>query len=117
MRKIIGYYLVFLCVVVTGYWIVTLTDGSLKEGTIEIGFHVFSELIMAVLCLVGGLMMIMKHPHARNIALIGMAMVMYSVLNAAGYFGELHEWGAVAMFVFMFIITSAFLLALILRKG
>lgn len=116
MRRVVGYYLVSLFIVVCGYWIATLSGGGVDEGRFEIGFHVFSEILMAVLCLIGGLLLIRKHRLGAIVASIGMGMVLYSVLNAAGYFGEQQEWGMVGMFLTLFIVTTALFFALVFKK-
>jgi hypothetical protein len=112
--RIIGYYLIFLAVAITSYWIMTLSSGSYPEGKIEIAFHVFSEILMAFFCLLSGILVLKKNKHGRNLSIIGLSMIVYSVLNAAGYFGERDHLSLTIMFMALFLITS---IALIIQLG
>ena len=115
--KLIGYYSIFLAVTITAYWIMTLSSGSYPEGKIEIAFHVFSELLMAFICLLGGIFLLKKNKHGRNLSIIGFSMILYSVLNAAGYFGERNELRLTIVFMALFLITSmALIIQLELKK-
>jgi hypothetical protein len=107
--KIVGYYSIFISVAIIGYWIMTLTTGAYQEGKIEISFHVFSEILMALTCLISGILLIMNKNIGGKINIIGLSMILYSVLNAAGYFGERNEWSLTAMFVSLFVVTSVML--------
>jgi hypothetical protein len=104
--KIIGYYSIFLAIAITGYWIMTISSVSYPEGKIEIAFHVFSEILMAFICLLSGIFLLKKKKHARNLSIIGFSMILYSVLNAAGYFGERNELSLTIMFMALFLLTS-----------
>lgn len=104
--KIIGYYSIFLAIAIIGYWIMTLSSERYPEGKIEITFHVFSEILMASICLLSGIFLLKNIKLGRNMSIIGFSMILYSVLNAAGYFGERNELTLTIMFLFLFLITS-----------
>jgi len=104
--KIIAYYSIFLAVAIIGYWIMTLSSGNYAEGKIEISFHVFSEILMAIICFLGGILLLIKNKHGRNLSIVGFSMILYSVLNAAGYFGERNELSLTIMFLALFLISS-----------
>lgn len=114
--KIIAYYSIFLFVSVTGYWILTLSGKAYPEGKIEISFHVFSELLMASICLVSGILLLMNNKISRKLNIAGLSMILYSVLNAAGYFGERNELILTGMFIALFVITSITLIIQIKMK-
>lgn len=67
-------------------WVTIIFSGQIFESTLEISFHIFSELIMALFCITGGVMVIMKHKSRQKIIIIAYAMVVYSLLNAIGYY-------------------------------
>lgn len=115
-NKIIGYYAIFLSVAIIGYWIMTLLSERYPEGRIEIAFHVFSELLMASICLLSGIFLLMKNKLGKKLSIIGFSMILYSVLNAAGYFGERNELILTAMFMALFLITSIALIVLLKFK-
>ena len=104
--KLIGMYLIFLFIAITAYWIITLSGKAYPEGPVEITFHVVSELLMAAICLIGGVLLLLKHAMGIKLSIAGLSMIIYSVLNAAGYFGERGDWIMVAIFMALLLITS-----------
>lgn len=104
--KFIGIYLIFLFVTITAYWIITLSAKAYPEGPVEITFHVISELLMAAICLIGGVLLLLKHAMGFKLSIAGLSMIIYSLLNAAGYFGERGDWIMAAIFIALLLITS-----------
>jgi hypothetical protein len=88
MKKRIAYFSIFLGLVVIGMWLNLLMKGSISERPTAIGFHIFVEFVMAVICLVSGTMMIRNKPYSIETNMLGMGMVVYSTLNAAGNYGQ-----------------------------
>lgn len=105
--KIIAYYSIFIGISVIAMWIMILLTQTLPEGKTELSFHLFSEFLMAVLCLVSGILLLQNKPIGRLLNIIGSGMVIYSVLNAAGYYGERNETQMMIMFIVLFILTIA----------
>lgn len=104
--KIIGVYSIFLGVAVLGMWAIILLKNKIPEGFTEVLFHLFSELIMAVICIVSGSRLLMKENKATNLNLFGLGMVIYSVLNAAGNYGQKGENTIMIIFLAIFAITT-----------
>jgi hypothetical protein len=115
--KIIGYYSIFLFIAITGYWIITLKGHGYSEGKIEITFHVFSELLMAFICLISGLLILLNQSMGRKLNIVGLSMILYSVLNAAGYFGQHNEWKMAIMFLALFILSLTVLTMLLFKNS
>jgi hypothetical protein len=88
MKKRIAYFSIFLGLMVIGMWLDLLLKGSINEGTTAISFHIFAEFIMAVICVVSGIAMIRNKPYGIETNILCMGMVVYSTLNAAGYYGQ-----------------------------
>lgn len=76
------------------------------EGKTELTFHLLSEFIMAVLCLFSGILILGNKPIGKLLNVLGLGMVIYSVLNAAGYYGESNELQMMIMFLVLLILTS-----------
>lgn len=76
------------------------------EGKTELSFHLFSEFLMALLCLVSGFLLLKNKPISKLLNVLGLGMVIYSVLNAAGYYGEKNEIPIMIMFIVLLILTS-----------
>ncbi|MFB6319499.1 hypothetical protein [Saccharicrinis sp. FJH54] len=88
IKKIIGIYSVFLGVSIIAMWTMILSTDGTTEGNTEITFHLASEFTMALLCVIGGIMLLKSMRHSKEISILGHGMVLYSVINAAGYYGE-----------------------------
>ena len=108
--KIIAYYSIFIGVSVMALWIMILLNQNLSEGKLELSFHLFSEFLMALICLVSGIIILRKKTIGKLINILGLGMVIYSVLNAAGYYGEKNDYSMMTMFIILFILTSTAIL-------
>ena len=114
-RKLIAIYSVILGFGITGFWLIIIRSGSFLEGNYEMIFHLVSEFLMAVICILSGFKILMDHKSATYINLIAHGMVVYSVLNAAGYYSQRGESAAEILFILLFIISSMIILFHILR--
>jgi hypothetical protein len=108
--KVTGYYSVFIGISVIAMWLMILKNGSVPEGRTELSFHLFSEFMMATICIVGGILLLRKNSLGIPVCSIGLGMVLYSVLNAAGYYGELGNTSMMIMFIFLFVLSTTALL-------
>ena len=81
--KIVAYYSIFLGISVITMWIMILQTETPPQGRIELSFHLFSEFLMALLCLVSGILMLRNKPMSKILNILVLGMVIYSVLNAA----------------------------------
>jgi len=111
--RIIGVYSLFLGASVLLMWIVILTTGPVSEGKIEMGFHLFSELLMAILCFISGIYLVRGLPKGIKVNLIAHAMVVYSVINAAGYYGERNQGAMMLLFLILLLLSVTSLIVLI----
>lgn len=105
MKKIIAVYSLMLGISVLAMWTVLLTGGAVTQGTIETGFHLYAEFIMAVICIVSGGLMLANRPLSVETNIAGHAMVVYSVLNAAGYYGEKGNLTMMYVFLTLFVLS------------
>jgi lipopolysaccharide export LptBFGC system permease protein LptF len=91
-------------------WLMILKNGSVPEGRTELSFHLFSEFLMASACIVGGILLLRRNSLGKPVCSIGLGMVLYSVLNAGGYYGELGNTPMMIMFIFLFVLSMVALL-------
>jgi hypothetical protein len=116
--RVIGIYSIFIGMSVIGLWLMILNNQVLPEGRTELAFHLFSEFFMATICIAGGILLLRKNRVGKPFTIIGLSMVIYSVLNAAGYYAEKHEIPMAVMFIVLFLVTaSALFLMLKPEKG
>jgi hypothetical protein len=106
-NKIVAWYSILLGTGVFILWTFLLFNEPVQEGKKEMFFHLFSEAIMAALCIAGGFVLLKKNKPLILIA--AHAMVIYSVLNAAGYYFEKHENSMVILFIVLFVISGLIL--------
>lgn len=104
-KKLIGWYSVFLGSSVIFLWVFILKPSAQEEGKLEMGFHLMSEFLMACFCIVSGFKILRNHKDSFLINSAGHGMVIYSVANAAGYYGEKGNWPMTVMFLFLFCIS------------
>ena len=91
-------------------WCMLYATGQIAELATEpvrIGFHLVSEIATALLLVVSGIALILKKSRAKEIYLLSSGALMYSVLNAAGYYGQQHNTAVVWMFAIIFILAIA----------
>ena len=84
--RLIGLYSVALGLAVAGLWAAILVSGDLPEGRRALAFHLLSEALMALGVMIGGALLLKGHRTGAGIAAAAHAMVVYSTLNAAGYY-------------------------------
>lgn len=111
--RVIGIYSILLGMSVIGLWLMILNNQVLPEGRIEMAFHLFSEFLMATICIAGGILLLRRNKAGKPFTLVGLSMVIYSVLNAAGYYGEKHEMPMALMFIVLFLVTAVALLLML----
>lgn len=111
--KFIAYYSIFLGIAVLGMWIKILLIEKIPEGKIELNFHLLSEFLMAFVCIGAGICILLKRKIGLQLSLIGHSMIIYSVLNAAGYYGQRQQIGMTIMFIMLLIISISQILVIL----
>jgi len=102
---LIGYYTAFLGLAVIVAWFQILLNEPITEGKSELIFHLFSEFIMALVCITGGYKFLKKQKTGLFLIVIAHSMIIYSVLNAAGYYAEKEKFALTLVFLLLFIIS------------
>lgn len=105
IRKIYGIYSIIIGISILGMWsMIILTEGT-TEGITELAFHLISEILMAILLIVSGLYLLKGKVNGGKVLMLAQGMLIYSVLNAAGYYGQRGNNGMTFMFIIIFIIS------------
>ncbi len=95
----LAYYSVFIGIIIIVKWIFILISDEIKEGRYEITLHVFSEFLMAIISILSGFMIFNKKIKGYIINLVAQSMIIYSVINAIGYYLELRETGIMPLLI------------------
>lgn len=103
--KLIGGYSILLGLSVIIMWIQIIMNESIPEGKTEMSFHLFSEFLMALLCLLSGFLLIRQKPKGQITNATAHAMALYSLINAIGYYAERNEKNMVVLFIILAIVS------------
>ncbi len=105
MKKIIAIYSFILGIAVIVMWINILLTQDLPEGMLELGFHLYAEFAMAIICLVSAVMLWRNKRFAVETNMGGLGMAVYSVVNAAGYYAQRGGNQIMILFIIIFVLT------------
>jgi len=61
---------------------------------------------MVLFCFVSGILILEKHPLGNILNIIGLSMILYSVLNAAGYYSERNDLTLKVLFTLLFLVSG-----------
>lgn len=105
-------YAIFVGVAMIGQWLFSVAKKQVPgpeagpivgRGSVEMLFHLAAEFITAIALLAGGLGLLLDWAWGLNVYLISMGMLLYAVINSAGYFAQKREWPMVGMFAVLLI--------------
>jgi len=95
-------------------WIFLLGKREVPDLTTkptQISFHLIAEFLTSVMLLIGGFGLFTNQSWGIVIFYISIGMVIYSTINAAGFYGQLKDW---PMFIMLIVFTIISLLITIL---
>jgi len=96
-----GIIAVVIGIGIIGLWIMLILTKQvpeLKTEPVAITFHITAEMIMGILSLVSGIFLLIGLSWAPYFFILAMGLVIYAVINAAGYYGQRKQWLFVIMF-------------------
>ncbi len=94
-----------------GMWSRDLLTGQVPELSTEpinIILTIVAEYLTAVALMIGGFGLIRKRSWGFKTFLLSMGFLLYSVMSAAGYFGQKGEFVMLGMMVVIFILAVVF---------
>ncbi len=105
LELIASIYTIVIGITMLGMWFLLLIKREvpdLKTKPTQIFFHLVAEFLTAVMLIIGGIGFIMNQPWCTAIFFIAIGMVIYSTINAAGFYGQLKDW---PMFIILIVFT------------
>jgi len=103
-------YTIIIGIAMLCMWIFLLGKREVPDLTTkptQISFHLIAEFITAIMLLIGGFGLFADQSWGMVIFYISIGMVIYSTINAAGFYGQLKDW---PMFIMLIVFTIISLL-------
>jgi hypothetical protein len=114
MRTAVGWYAVAVGLLMLGWWTVDLRQGALERpdrSRMELGLHLVAEVATALTLVVGGVLLLIDL--AAGVALVGLGMLLYTVIQSPGYFLARGERAPAVLFLVLAGLTLAAIVALL----
>ncbi|MFX0177164.1 MAG: hypothetical protein ACFE85_13170 [Candidatus Hodarchaeota archaeon] len=108
-----GIYAILIGIGIIGLWIMLLRTKKVPELNTEpvaIKFHITAEMIMGILALMSGIFLLIGLSWASYFFILAMGLVIYAVINSAGYYGQRKQWSFVIMFGIILIASISLVL-------
>ena len=86
---------------IIGLWIMLLRSKQVPElesEPVAIKFHITAEMVMGVLSLISGIFLLVGLSWAPYLFILAMGLVIYAVINSAGYYAQKKQYSFVIMF-------------------
>ncbi|MFX1377041.1 MAG: hypothetical protein ACFFA0_14645 [Promethearchaeota archaeon] len=109
-------YTIIIGVAMLCMWIFLLGKKEVPELTskpTQIFFHLIAEFMTSILLVIGGVGLLTEQSWGIVIFYISIGMVIYSTINAAGFYGQLKDWPMFIMLI-VFSIVSLLITSLII---
>jgi uncharacterized membrane protein (DUF2068 family) len=117
-KKVLAIYSIIVGISIFSMWSMIILTGGISEGTIEISFHLTSEFLMAILLVISGIGLLKNKLYGNKLSLLANSMLIYSVLNAAGYYRQRGNFPMEMVFAVILVISSLFMaLEIFKEKG
>lgn len=103
-----GIYGISVGVLIFAQWIYFLVTARVPESDavpFQIVFHLAAEFMTSIVIIVGGAAVLNRKPWGSRLYYIASGMLIYAVVNSAGYFMQLGRWPLVVMFAVLFLLT------------
>lgn len=109
-RHLLGIYGEVVGLAILGIWTMLLVTDQVPEletAPLTIYYHLVAEFLTAIALLVTGTGLLAKRNWAFRGYLAALGMLLYTVINSAGYYADLGESSMVGMFAFLTVTTIA----------
>ena len=108
----VGSYCVAVAAFMALWWGMEVRNGALSRpdrSRAEIALHLAAEMVTALLLAIGGI--VLARGGTRSLALVGLGMLLYTVIQSPGYFVARREVPPVVMFAVLAGLTIAAIVA------
>lgn len=105
-------YLVAVGLGMLGMWVALLGTGQVPElrtAPYEIGYHLVAEMLTAVALLAAGVGRLRGRAWGQRASPAALGMLLYTVLNSAGYYAQRGETPMVGLFAVLTVATVVLL--------
>lgn len=105
LELVASIYTIVIGVTMLGMWFLLLFKREvpdLKTKPTQIFFHLVAEFLTAIMLIIGGIGFLLNQPWGMALFFIAIGMVIYSTINAAGFYGQLKDW---PMFITLMVFT------------
>lgn len=112
VKSLLSTYVVLVGTAMIAMWGGILMIGDVPElqtAPLELAFHLAAELLTALALIAAGIGLVIGHRWAGRLLPVALGMLLYTVINSAGYYAGLGEWAMVAFFG---VLTATTLIAL-----
>lgn len=82
-------------------------SGVSGRGRLELLFHWVAESLTSVVLVGAGIALLFRQTWAPRFYLFAVGMLLYTVINSAGYFAQRREWSMVGVFGALFLFAVA----------
>lgn len=103
-----GIYGITVGILIFIQWVFFLVTAHIPEtatAPFEITFHLAAEFMTSVVIIAGGISVLRHKPWAARLYYLASGMLIYAVINSAGYFIQLGQWPFVVMFAALLFLT------------
>lgn len=110
-KKLAAIFNIIIGISMIGTWALLLGTKNvveIKTKPIEILFHIFSEIATALLLLISGFGIITNKRWSSKLFLLSMGALLYSVINAVGFYGQSGDFIMVIVFVVISVAATIF---------
>lgn len=103
-----------------GFWAILSLTGGIPELTtapFEIGYHLFAEFLTATALLASGIGLRRGWTRMRRLYPVALGLLLYTVINSAGYYAQSGDVAMVGMFTVLTVATVALLVEYVSRPN
>jgi hypothetical protein len=87
------------------FFLATAQIPELETAPFELVFHLAAEFMTAMVMIASGAAILRGRPWAPRAYYLSSGMLVYAVVNSAGYFLQLRQWAFVMMFAALLFLT------------
>lgn len=112
MHAAVASYCIAVAALMALWWGIEIRNGALNRpdrSRGEIALHLTAECLTALILAIGGIVLAQGGP--QSLALVGLGMLLYTVIQSPGYFLARREMAPVVMFAVLAGLTIAAIVA------